>query len=154
MTDKQNAKLGFKLASYMAARDYNDPVEAGMRMIGKLPSNIIFLKIDDDLKVRGYQLGVHGDKGPREGRGDMTSKENDFGRSITGHIHQAQILRNTYTVGTTALPLTPYYMRGYPTASSHTHAFLWDTGTVQLINIIEGKYRLNGENHHHATKAA
>jgi hypothetical protein len=71
----------------------------------------------------------------------MTTKENDFGKSITGHVHQAQILRDTYTVGTNSLPLTPYYMRGYPTASSHTHAMLWDNGTVQLINEIGGKFR-------------
>lgn len=141
MQDPPNARIAFKLASYMAEKDYNNPLEAGIKMMGKLPKNIVFLGYDEDLKVRGFQLGAHGDKGPRDGRGDMTTKENDYGKSITGHVHQAQILRNTYTVGTTALPLTPYYMRGFPTASSHSHAMLWDNGAVQLIHVIDGKYR-------------
>lgn len=143
MKDPVNARLGFELAGYMAKQDYNNPTEAGIKMMGKVPRSIKFLRIDADLKVRGYQLGSHGDKGygGLDGYGSMSSKENDFGKSITGHVHRAQILRNTYTVGTTALPLTPYYMRGYPTAQSHAHGLLWDTGTVQLVNVIDGKYR-------------
>ena len=116
-------------------------MEAGFRKIGKVPDNIIFLRRDEDLKIRGFQLGAHGDKGPGDGRGSITTKENDWGKSISGHCHKAQILRNTYTVGT-MLPLTPYYMRGWLNDSSHTHGLLWDTGTVQLVNIIDGKYRL------------
>ena len=141
MDDVINARFGFKLAGHMAKKDYNNPVEEGIRMMGKLPKNIIFLRRDEDLKVRGYQLGSHGDKGPGGGRGSMTSKENDWGKSITGHVHKAQILRDTYTVGT-CLPLNMFYMRGQPSDWSHTNAFLWDTGTVQMVNIIDGKYKI------------
>lgn len=59
-------------------------------------------------------------------------------------VHKAQALRDTFTVGT-MLPLTMYYMRGYPSDWSHSHAFLYDTGVVQLVNIIpgsEGKWKL------------
>ncbi len=141
MQDPPNARYAFKLADWMATKDYNNPVEAGYKMRGKLPRNIKFLRNDEDLKIRGYQLGNHGDKGPRDGRGDMTTKENDFGKSITGHVHQDQILRNTYTIGTNALPLSPYYMRGFPTASSHSHAVLYDTGLVQIVRNIENQFR-------------
>jgi hypothetical protein len=141
MKDPPNVRIALRLASYMVEKEYNNPMEAGIRMMGKLPGNIFFLRPDDDLKVRGYQLASHGDRAPFGGRGSVAVKENDFGKSITGHCHMAQILRNTYTVGTTALPLAPYYMRGFPTASSHAHAMLWDTGTVQLVNVINGKYR-------------
>lgn len=140
MKDPTNARFGFKLASYLAKKDFNNPVEAGYRMIGKLPRNIIFLRRNQDLKVRGYQLGAHGDKGPGGGYGSITAKENDWGKSISGHVHKAQILRDTYTVGC-MLPLTPYYMRGHPSDFSHTHGFLWDNGCVQLVNIINGKHR-------------
>jgi len=141
--DPPNARFGFILAGYFAEKDYNNPVEAGYNMVApkkKLPKNIIFLRRDQDFKVRGYQLGSHGDKGPGLGYASMNSKENDWGKSITGHVHKAQIMRNTYTVGA-MLPLSPYYMRGSPTDFSHSHAFLWDNGTVQLINIIDGKWR-------------
>lgn len=140
MKDPPNARFGFKLAGYMAQKDFNNPMEAGYKMMGKLPNNIIFLRRDQDLKVRGYQLGAHGDKGPGGGYGSIIAKENDWGKSISGHVHKAQILRDTYTVGT-MLPLNPYYMRGHPSDFSHTHGFLWNTGTVQLVNIIDGKYK-------------
>jgi hypothetical protein len=61
--DKENARFGFKLASFMAERDLNDPVEHGIKMMGKLPKNVKFLSRVDDYIVRGYQLGAHGDKG-------------------------------------------------------------------------------------------
>lgn len=143
MQDPTNARFGFILAGYFAEQDYNNPVEAGYKLVAprkRLPRNIVFLRRDQDFKVRGYQLGAHGDKGPGLGYASLNSKENDWGKSITGHVHKAQILRNTYTVGT-MLPLNPYYMRGHPSDFSHSHAFLWDNGAVQLINIIEGKWR-------------
>ena len=98
--DKENARFAFKLASHMAEKDENDPVEFGIRMMGNLARNIRFLKRTDDYKVRGYQLGAHGDKGVGLGYGSMTSKENDFGQSVSGHVHKAQTLRRTHTVGT------------------------------------------------------
>lgn len=119
MKDTRNARFAFKLASHMAEKDENDPVEFGIRMLGNLPKNIRFLKRTDDYKVRGYQLGAHGDKGVGLGYGSMTSKENDFGQSISGHVHKAQTLRRTHTVGT-MLPLDMYYMRGNPSDWSNS----------------------------------
>lgn len=141
MKDAINARYGFKLASYMALKDYNDPLEAGIKMMGKLPKNIHFLRRDDDYKVRGYQLAAHGDKGVGFGYGSMATKEADWGKSISGHVHKGQILRNTYTVGT-MLPLNMYYMRGQPSDWNHTHAALYDNGSVQLLSIFDGKYSL------------
>jgi hypothetical protein len=138
--EPHNARMGFKLADYMAKKDYNNPVEAGIRMMGKLPRNIRFLRRDEDYKIRGYQLAAHGDKGPDGGRGTMTSKENDFGKSITGHVHNAQILRNTITLGT-MLPLNMFYMRGQPSGWTHSHAFIYDTGKAQLVSIIQGRWQ-------------
>lgn len=81
--DAENARMAFRLASSYA--DGKDPVEEGINLFGKLPNSIRFLKRDEDLKIRGYQLSSHGDRGPGGCRGSIKSKENDFGRSITGH---------------------------------------------------------------------
>ena len=97
-------------------------------------------KEDEDYKVHGFQLGSHGDKSQAMGYGGMTSKETAWGKSISGHVHKSQILRNTFTVGT-CLPLNMFYMRGYPSDWTHSHALLWDTGQVQLINIVNRKWR-------------
>ena len=139
--DKENARLGFRLASFMAEKDENDPVEFGIRLMGKLPKNIRFLKRTDDYRVRGYQLGAHGDKGVGFGYGSMTSKENDYGASISGHVHKAQTLRRTHTVGT-MLPLDMYYLRGNPADWSNSHAAIYDNGAVQHLIINKGEYKL------------
>lgn len=139
MKDTKNMRFGLELAMYMAEKDYNDPVEAGIKKFGKLPAGIKFLNRDEDFKVRGYQLSAHGDKGPGGGRGTMRSKENAWGRSISGHTHRAEILRDTYVVGTSQ-DRNVYYMRGHPSSWSHSHALLWNNGTVQMIHFIgDGK---------------
>lgn len=141
MKDKENARFGFKLASYMAEKDENDPVQFGIRMFGELPANVRFLKRTDDYVVEGYQLGAHGDKGVGLGYGSMTSKENDYGASISGHVHKAQTLRRTHTVGT-CLPLDMYYMRGQPHDWSNSHAALYANGAVQHLMFNRGEYKL------------
>lgn len=141
--DKENARFGYRLASYMAERDENDPVEFGIKMLGRLPRNVRFLKRTDDFRVQGYQLGAHGDKGVGLGYGSMTSKENDYGQSISGHVHKAQTLRRTHTVGT-MLPLDMYYMRGQPHDWSNSHAAIYANGAVQHLILNRGQYRLKG----------
>jgi len=136
--DPGNARLAFHLAAALA--EDKNPVEVGIKMMGNLPKSIKFLRRDEDLKVRGYQLGSHGDKGPSGGRGSIKSRENDFGKSITGHSHSAEILRDTYIVGTST-PLTIFYSRGTPTKWTNTNALLWENGMVQMVHIINGKWR-------------
>lgn len=145
MKDKENARLAFKLAAYMAEKDLNDPVHYGIELVGgELPKNIKFLNRTDDYRVKGYQLGAHGDKGAGFGYGSMVTKENDYGMSITGHVHQSQTLRNTHTVGT-MLPLDMFYLRGSPHAWTNGHAALYANGFVQHLMINNGKYRLQDE---------
>lgn len=139
--DKENARFAFKLASYMAERDLNDPVEHGIRMFGKLPRNIRFLSRVDDYKVRGYQLGAHGDKGVGFGYGSMKSKEEDYGQSVSGHVHKAQTYRRTHTVGT-QLPLDMFYLRGSPSSWSNSNGVIYDNGAFQHLMIENGEYRL------------
>ena len=140
--DPLNAKISFELAAALARGE--NPVEYGINMMGDVPENVHFLKRDEDLKVKGYQLGSHGDKGASGGRGSIRSKENDFGKSITGHTHSGEIQRETYVVGTST-PSTIFYNRGTPTNWTNTNALLWDTGIVQMINIIKGKWKANGK---------
>lgn len=135
--DALNARMALELA--IAYANEENPVEAGIRAHGDLPENVRFMEMNEDYKVHGYQLASHGDTGPADGRGSLKTKECDFGKSITGHVHQGGILRDTYTVGT-SLPLYMFYMRNNPSAWSNTHGLLWDTGTVQLVNIVHGSY--------------
>ena len=142
-----NYRLAVELLGHMAEKDHNDPVEYGIKKFSNLPKNVKFLREDADYKVRGYQLAAHGDKSDTGGSfgggyGGVASKEIAYGRSITGHVHKQQILRDTYTVGT-CLPINPppFYMRGRSIDWTHTHAVLWSNGTVQLLSIFDGEWR-------------
>jgi len=138
--DMTNYRTAVRILGHIAAKDYNDGVKFGIGLKGKIPANVKFLKEDDDLKVRGYQLAAHGHKsGGFRGYGSIKQRENALGKSITGHSHSGEKLRQTYIVGT-CLPRNMFYMRGQPSKWTHTHALLWSTGTVQLIHIINGKW--------------
>jgi len=137
--DAKNRRISLEL-SIILSNDKN-PVEGGIRMIGKIPDNIKFLRRDEDLKVRGYQLAAHGDKGPSGGRGSINTKRRQFRRSISGHVHSAEIKGDTYIDGTST-PLNLFYTKGSPTDWTNTHALLWDNGTVQMINVIFGKWKI------------
>ncbi len=139
ITDPLNAELAFKLSSEYSRG--KDPVKEGIRQVyGHIPKNVFFLKRCDDLKVSGYQLASHGDKGPGGGRNSIKSLEKDFGRSITGHVHKSEKLRKTHTVGTMT-PLDIFYAKGQPISWTHTHANLYSTG-VQAIHFIERKGKM------------
>jgi len=140
--DMQNYRVAIKILDYIAAKDRNDGVKFGMSLFGKIPANVKFLREDEDFKVRGYQLAAHGHKsGGFRGYGSIAQKETAIGKSISGHCHTAQKLRQTYTVGACITP-DIFYMRGQPSTWTHSHALLWETGTVQLIHIFNGKWKI------------
>ena len=109
-------------------------------MFYSTPKNVIFLKRDQDYKVRHWQLGAHGDKGGNGAKGSVKSREKAYGQSITGHTHTPEMLRRTIIVGTSTY-LQLRYNEG-PSSWMNTHALLYDTGKVQLVNIINGAWRL------------
>lgn len=137
--DPINASIGAKIFS--AYVNGVDPVKAGMELRGTLPKNVIFLDREEDLKKYGYQLASHGDYGVG-GRKSASIKEKEFshGKSITGHTHVPEIMRDTYVVGTST-PLRLPWMKG-ASAWMQTHGFLYSTGTVQLVNILNGEWTL------------
>lgn len=134
----ENVYMGSKLLTKMIEGE--DPVKAGLQEFGELPKNVQFLKRNEDLKYRGFQLGSHGDKGPNGAWSfSVKARERAFGRSITMHSHTPEILRDTY-VGGTSTYLDLDYTDG-PSSWMNTHAVLFKTGKAQLINIIDGEYR-------------
>ena len=134
-----NAKIAIKLANAML--EGKNPVEYGIKMMGDVPSNVNFLNLRDDYKVWGWQLGSHGHKGISGAGGSVRSREIGFGKSITGHTHAPEILRNTYIVGTSTrldLPYTDGGMSRWLAAN----AVLYESGIVQLLPIINGKWKM------------
>lgn len=136
--EPQNNLLGHEL--FLAKYDGHDPLQYGLSILGYSFDNVKFLSRDDDFKVRGYQLGNHGDHGANGGKGSMRSKEYANGKSISGHTHSPEILRDTYVVGTST-PLKLPYNKGF-SSWMNTNAALYDIGKVQLVNVVKGKWKL------------
>lgn len=133
-----NTKLAFKLGEVMI--DGENPVEAGIKMMGKVPGNVNFLPLEHDYKVWGWQLASHGHKGLSGARGSIRSREISHGKSITGHTHSPEILRNTVVVGTsTKLDLD--YIKGSASSWMAANAVLYEGGLVQLLPIVLGRWK-------------
>jgi len=144
LKEPHNWRIGHELA--LACYDptnpklrIKNPLQEGLARYGGIPANVIFLERNQDYKVLGWQLGAHGDRGSNGARASVKGFEDSYGKSISGHSHTPEILRNTYRVGTST-HLSLSYNDG---ASSwmNTHGLLWGNGKVQLVNIIDGKWR-------------
>jgi len=140
-----NWKVGHELALACYDPDnpklrIKNPFHEGLLRYGGIPNNVTYLERNQDYKpVMGWQLGAHGDKGGNGSRASINGLENSYGKSITGHSHTPEILRNTFRVGTSTY-LSLSYNDG-PSSWMNTHGLLWSNGKVQLVNIINGKWR-------------
>jgi len=114
-------------------------VEEGIKKIGKIPSNVYFLKFRDEYKVWGYELANHGHLGHSGGKGSTKAQELMYGKSITGHTHSPEILRDTIVVGTSSKLDLGYTIGGSKWMAAN--AVLYDGGLVQLLPIINGKWK-------------
>lgn len=137
--DPQNLRICLELALSMLNK--LDPLKIGIEKMGlKYPEKIRWLKRDEDFKVAGIQLGCHGDQGPNGSRGTLANMEKAYGKCFSGHSHTPQILRDAWSVGTST-----YLKLGYnegPSSWVQSHGLVYPNGMRQLINTINGKYRL------------
>lgn len=137
--DPQNHRIALDLAAAMI--DGQDPLRYGVERAGLNNKNkITWLQRDDDFTIAGIQLGAHGDKGPNGSMGSLRGMEKAYSKSVTGHSHTPGILRGAWAVGTSShLKLT--YNQG-PSSWLQTHCIVYADGSRQLINIIDGQWRL------------
>ena len=105
---------------------------------GLSDKRINFLKRDEDLIFNKVQYGCHGDKN-HKGMG-LDEIEKAYGRATVGHSHTAARRRGVRKVGTSTA-LRKSYAIG-PISWTNTHEVMNADGSRQLINIINGQYRL------------
>lgn len=142
--EPQNHKLGVNIANALLNEGYNNPFEYAMKKKFKIdnPEMVKFLNVDDSFIVNGIENGAHGDKGPNGTRNPgLAGLEKCYGSCNTGHTHTAGILRNVFRVGTTSY-LKVSYNTG-PSSWTHTHLIQHPNGSRQLINCIDGEYKLD-----------
>ncbi len=140
VSDPHNHRLSLALAMDML--DGKDPLKSAItaRLTPATAKKIRWLSIDDDHQIEGIQCGAHGHLGSNGARGSLQSMEAAYGNSVSGHSHTPEILRGAWCVGTSS-HLKLDYNRG---ASSwlHSSCLIYQGGSRQLINSIEGQWNL------------
>jgi len=99
-----------------------------------------FLSRNESVEIGGYELALHGDIGPNGSRGSLRNLSKIGQKIIIGHSHTPGIINGSYQVGTTSKLQMDYNLG--PSSWLHTCAVLYSNGTVTLVNIIGGKWRL------------
>jgi len=139
-----NTEIALELGAAQARGE--NTLEYGVQRMGGIPKNIRFLELTDDVKHWGYQLASHGHKGNSGARyASANSRETAHGgKSITGHSHTPEVLRDTYVVGTMTDLVLPY-TEGGASSWMHANAALYDGGLVQMLPVINGKWKAEGK---------
>lgn len=141
INDPYNYKISLQLALAMTERE--NPIKWSMENIFKIKNKekIKWLERDHDYKIAGVQLAAHSDKGSNGSKGSIQNMEMSYSNCIIGHSHTCQILRNVWSVGTSTY-LKLNYNKDSASSWTHTHCLLNNNGSRQLINIIDGKWKL------------
>ena len=92
---------------------------------------IKFIEPNGSLKIKGYELGLHGHNGINGARTLRGAHSSMAVKSITGHSHTTRRINGMVTVGVSA-KLDRNYTQGLSTWS-HGHAILFSNGAVQQI---------------------
>jgi hypothetical protein len=135
--------INYRVASDLAGAflQGEDPLEYGLKKYGGLKGNVKFLTRDDDYLIKDIQLAAHGDVGANGKRNPSKAGiETAYGSAVVGHSHTPGILRGVWQVGTTSL-LKLEYNKG-SSSWAHSSCLVYPNGQRQLINSINGKYKI------------
>jgi hypothetical protein len=102
--------------------------------------NTVFLKRNESYEISGVEISLHGDQGPNGSRGSLRNLSRMGQKLVIGHSHTPGIINGSYQVGTTS-KLQLDYNKG-PSSWLNTAAIIYPNGTVTLINVIDGKWKL------------
>jgi hypothetical protein len=135
LEDGQNSVFACKL--FIASSDEKDDrpiVEKAMDLLGNVPSNVRFLREDEEYRIKGIGLDYHGHRGMNGSRGSGASFDRFNLKLITGHEHTPKIYANGMVVGTST-HLRLDYTKG---ASSwlNAHGILYSSGKYTLLTIV------------------
>ena len=132
-------ELGLKLS--LAMIDNHNPLKYYVENIyGYKPTNVKWLKEDEDFILMGIQHGAHGHMGSGGKRNPSTAGlEEAFGKGNFGHSHSGEILRDTWRAGTSTPKRLPY-VKG-SCAWSNSHIVTYYNGSRQLVYTFDD-YRL------------
>jgi hypothetical protein len=128
------SKQGIKKDFFKTALELNGAPES--------MDKIKWLSADEDYVVGGIHLGAHGDRASNGARGSIKGLANSYPRCVIGHSHTPGIFKGAFQIGTTSL-LRLGYNKG-PSSWVHCSCLVYRNGQRQLINSIDGAWKLDG----------
>lgn len=139
--DRMNHRLALQLATDLL--DQKNPIEEWVKKnYPNLVKNINWLTRNSSIKICGIEIAKHGDKGSNGSKATPITLEKAHGSCVVGHRHTPGIFRNVWIVGTLSKKDLPY-TEGSPSSWLHTNCSIYEEGQRQLLNIIEGKWKLD-----------
>lgn len=102
--------------------------------------DIVWLHDDIDFYIGKYLVSMHGDVGPNGARGSRRNLSKIGEDLIIGHSHTPGIKYGCVQVGTSSKRKQEW--NGGPSSWMNTHAIIYPNDTYQLINIVDGDWRL------------
>lgn len=144
--DPVNAEFGTLLAGEIISASKKgirkDFFKTAIELNGapKNMDKIRWLSADEDYIVGGVHLGAHGDRAANGARGSIKGLAKSYPYCVIGHSHTPGIFKGAFQVGTTSL-LRLGYNRG-PSSWVHCSCLVYRNGQRQLINSINGSWRL------------
>jgi len=94
--------------------------------------DVKYLKFGDSLKIKGFDLAMHGDHGANGSRGSITQYKRYNFKMIHGHSHTPMIIDGVTSVGLTG-KLHQYYTRKGVSTHAYAHALVHKNGKRQLL---------------------
>lgn len=138
--DYPNSAVGSRLFAEMTEHN-EDPLHFGIRYYGgAIPEGVHFLQRADRMKVVGWTLSAHGDKGPGGRKATTNTLSNGYNFIIAAHLHSPEIFRNVFRAGTSTR-LQMMYTEGSTVNWMNSHVLLPKNSRPQIVNIIDGRYQ-------------
>jgi len=107
-------------------------------IINRRYPKFITLGRGDSYKVKGWELGQHGDMGSNGSRGSLLQFRKLNTKIIVGHYHSPGRKDGALAVGTSTKLRVGYNMG--PSSWLQSHVIIHSNGKSQHINFINGKY--------------
>ena len=137
----KNSRLYMRYSDLLLAQYGEDPYNVK----GVIPAIInerfpkfITLGRSASYKVKGYELGVHGDIGTNGSRGSLLQFRNLNTKIVVGHYHSPGRKDGALSVGTSTR-LRVGYNQG-PSSWLQSHVIIHSDGRAQHINFINGEF--------------
>lgn len=133
-----NKKLYLELAHLVASGKTGDKGVLNYLIDTWFDGEIKTYTEDDSLKIKGYEMLIHGHRGTASSKGSIQQYKALSTKGISCHTHVARRVSGWLTAGTLTT-LKPDYVRGL-SAWIHSNVVIAPNGKPTHIHIINGEY--------------